>query len=455
MANFCSVSLFVLLYISNSFGIDIPNSCINQQDTNDLIIQPINNDNYPSLNVKCSNEYIIIDINKDKNWLKYFKSSRLYHYAIYGPEKDDHSNWNEWYLPSSISYLVSPDCSTCDITSELNIIYTKSSSYYMTPTGSQCTQIPISRIGCDMDYNTYECRVCETELTREPGYWLSYPIYNGLNDDNIGVMHNFNEIELMQQYKYGLCMFTIRDANAVHTDDSFKHCKTATHEDLISEEILPRRKPSIGSNGQFCVCVKPENLEYYDIDIVDEQQEEEKAIPNAMENEDESGIYELWQKHFMDGTYRITKKGRYILMEDIIFDFKAPDGYMDGNLDTYNGPNDWWPTVDQVDDYPGAGDNMDSYFLGFWAGITIECNDVILDLNGYKLEMSKAFYYQQAFFALISLTSQVFLPGQGPGWFGADLKSAQNVIIRNGELGLTSHHGMFENVYMIYNSFPL
>ena len=44
---------------------------------------------------------------------------------------------------------------------------------------------------------------------------------------------------------------------------------------------------------------------------------------------------------------------KYVIMEDIVFDFKAPEGYMEGNLDTYNGENDWWPTYDQIDDYPG------------------------------------------------------------------------------------------------------
>ena len=130
-------------------------------------------------------------------------------------------------------------------------------------------------------------------------------------------------------------------------------------------------------------------------------------------------------------------------MEDITFDFKAPEGYEEGNLDTYNAQEMWWPTEDQIDDYPGAGDLKNSYFLGFWAGITIECSDVILELNHHKLQMSEAFYYQQSFFAIISLTSQVFLPGQGPGFFGAEPQSASNVMIRNGELGLSSHHGMF------------
>ena len=128
-------------------------------------------------------------------------------------------------------------------------------------------------------------------------------------------------------------------------------------------------------------------------------------------------------------------------MEDITFDFKAPDNYMDG-LDTYNDDHMWWPTVEDNDEYPGAGDLSGSYFLGFWAGITIECSDVILELNHHTLQMSEAFFYQQQFFVLISLTSQIFLPGQGPAFFGSDPFSASNLEIRNGDLGLTSHHGL-------------
>ena len=99
---------------------------------------------------------------------------------------------------------------------------------------------------------------------------------------------------------------------------------------------------------------------------------------------------------------------------------------MDGT-DTYNGPNDWWPTLIKQLIIQELGTTKIHIFR-FLGRITIECNDVILDLNGYKLEMSPAFYYQQSFFALISLTSQIFLPGQGPGWFGADPQSAQNVL---------------------------
>ena len=212
-------------------------------------------------------------------------------------------------------------------------------------------------------------------------------------------------------------------------------------------------KPSIGTDGEFCVCVKPYTSHYYSIDADDadeflsiketrqqaaEETETEAEADAEKDNEDTtetSEEYELYQSDFEDGTYRILTSGTYKIMEDIIFDFNAD----------YENPNSggaWWPHEDQQDKYPGAGGYHDAYFLGFFAGITIECNDVIIDLNGYELKMSDHFYWQQRWFTIISLQSQYFLPGQGIGFFGADPKFAENVVIKDGVLGLTSHHGI-------------
>ena len=40
---------------------------------------------------------------------------------------------------------------------------------------------------------------------------------------------------------------------------------------------------------------------------------------------------------------------------------------------------------------------------GFFAGITIEVDDVVLDLNGHEMARAPAFYYQQRFFACVAL----------------------------------------------------
>ena len=105
----------------------------------------------------------------------------------------------------------------------------------------------------------------------------------------------------------------------------------------------------------------------------------------------------------------------------------------------------WWPNEEDIDLYPGAGQAREAFFLGFFAGITIETDDVILDLNGFTLKMDEKFYYSQPFFSIIELSSQPFLPQQGPGFFGSDPKFATNVVIKDGILGLSSHHGIHGN----------
>lgn len=193
----------------------------------------------------------------------------------------------------------------------------------MTPVAAGCTQLPIGRIGCDMDYHSGSCRVCVSTEYREPGYWTSYEVYNGLNDPD-ETMHFENEIEMESFAKYGLCGWTIRDAKAVHSgDDSFEHCKAVTHEDVEGEEIIPRRKPSIGGDGRFCVCVKPKELKMFEVSAgaIDEKRERmreevekeeaEKVNIQGMTDGVDTGevVTELYQSDFEDGTYRITKPG--------------------------------------------------------------------------------------------------------------------------------------------------
>ena len=74
---------------------------------------------------------------------------------------------------------------------------------------------------------------------------------------------------------------------------------------------------------------------------------------------------------------------------------------------------------------------------GYFAGLTIEVDDVVLDLNGHEIKMAKAFYYQQPYFSIIEVENQPFLPQQGPGFFGSDPIYPSRVTIKNGVLGLS------------------
>ena len=160
---------------------------------------------------------------------------------------------------------------------------------------------------------------------------------------------------------------------------------------------------------------------------------------HATEEEDTASIadvHELYQSDFMNGTYRIKSSGTYKIMEDIVFDFNA------GDLDYPNEGASWWPMAEQWEEYPGTGQTRDNYYLGFIAGITVEADDVVIDLNDHEIKQSMAFYYQQRFFSCIALKSVAFPLNQGPGFFGMEPVFANNVVIQNGVIGLSSHHGI-------------
>ena len=151
------------------------------------------------------------------------------------------------------------------------------------------------------------------------------------------------------------------------------------------------------------------------------------------------------------GTYRITQPGTYILTEDLKFNFNAPstedktdEEFSANNYDTDNMA--WFPSKEQQDEYDGLYSYNGLYSLGFFAGITIESDDVIIDLNQHSMEMSYEFYLQQRFFSLIELGNRQFIAGQG---LSSDVDTEEvyptTVEIKNGLLGLTSHHAIHGN----------
>ncbi len=136
----------------------------------------------------------------------------------------------------------------------------------------------------------------------------------------------------------------------------------------------------------------------------------------------------LYQKDFDEGTYIIDKTGHYVLKENIVFN-PNPD-------------HDYMPRPDQVK-YKTPG-----FVLGFFAVIAIAAEGVYLDLNGFTIKASKEFTLQQRFFSIIELANSAFVFGQGPAVFSTSTSftPAGNTIIRNGKLGLSSHHGIHGNM---------
>ena len=137
----------------------------------------------------------------------------------------------------------------------------------------------------------------------------------------------------------------------------------------------------------------------------------------------------LKNSDFLNGTVRLTVPGVYVLTSDVIFN--------------PNESNDFFPTEVQIE----SGLYTQPYKLGFFAAITIESKDIILDLNGYTIKQSKKHSFQQRFFSIIELASSPFFKKQGPANFNENThyKSANNILIKNGKMDLSSHHSIHGN----------
>jgi hypothetical protein len=141
----------------------------------------------------------------------------------------------------------------------------------------------------------------------------------------------------------------------------------------------------------------------------------------------------LYNKDFINGTFRINKPGLYVLKENIVFN--------------PNSDYDFMPRPEQISSgqYPVGANG--AYHLGFFAAITIETEGVILDLNGKYITQSYLHNLNQRFFAAIELASSPFIPNQGPHAFTDDtfFSAASKSYILNGKLINLSHHGIHGN----------
>jgi hypothetical protein len=146
---------------------------------------------------------------------------------------------------------------------------------------------------------------------------------------------------------------------------------------------------------------------------------------NYNKSDQNSSIVHLDNDSFCNGTYRIIKSGLYKICEDITF----------------------CPPVSCLQTYQNLpGGIGQAYNLGFFAAITIEADNVILDLQGYTIKQSKKHYLHQRFFACVELGHSPFMPKQGPIPFTDTFRGPSCTVIKNGTLGLSSHHGIHGNV---------
>eukprot|EP01083_Nonionella_stella_P140854 432852_1 len=250
------------------------------------------------------------------------------------------------------------------------------------------------------------------------------------------------------------------------------HLTTSTHDEYCQGNINWR--PNLVSDRSQCTCYQPldeEVIVYDDVAMDDlptvavDYKEDIEALGIFIDGliqweEDDSdttskkacllkeAVY-LTGDDFVDGTYRITECGHYLVSEDIVVNFNKPDATFDyeagDSPNTYNLDNlHWFPTNAQQDsgEYFGLNAFWGPYSIGFMAAITIETSHVWLDLQGHSISMEYEFYLQQRFFAIIELGNKQFEARQGPVDFGRDDLCSKDISIRDGTLGLSSHHGI-------------
>ena len=153
----------------------------------------------------------------------------------------------------------------------------------------------------------------------------------------------------------------------------------------------------------------------------------------------------LHQSDFDDGTYIIKKPGLYKLAEDISFNPHPPGSLGEDGITTLDAYTGGVPFPSQLGDPKDGKYDPAAFGLGFFAAIIIQANNVVLNLNGHTIEQSAQHSLLQRFFSVIELSSQPFIPSQGPFDFGENIISAKNVWIMNGTIGRSAHHGIHGN----------
>lgn len=147
----------------------------------------------------------------------------------------------------------------------------------------------------------------------------------------------------------------------------------------------------------------------------------------------------LFQKDFKDGTYIIDQPGNYALAEDISFNPNSPD-YL--GTDAYGAA---FPLPHQYKSRGGQYDDF-AFGVGFFCAIAVGAEGVDIDLNGFVIEQSKEHALLMRFFSVIETASAPFVPTEGPSNFGPQITSAKNILIHNGTIGRSSHHGIHGNL---------
>lgn len=135
----------------------------------------------------------------------------------------------------------------------------------------------------------------------------------------------------------------------------------------------------------------------------------------------------LSQTNFADGPVRITQPGYYYFTENVTFD-PSPAG-SEGGIDG-----------GRIADRPRTG--------AWFTALSIECDNVIIDLNTKTFECSQSFIDNHEFkvFSMIELNNSPFQHLIFAYSDATGLIAAHNVTIKNGTLGRSTHHSIHGNL---------
>lgn len=147
---------------------------------------------------------------------------------------------------------------------------------------------------------------------------------------------------------------------------------------------------------------------------------------------------ELFQYDFDNGSFIISQPGTYVLQEDITFCPKPPTEKCKRTNTMVNVADAFQPVL------PSDKYDMNAFALGYFAAIVVIADDVVIDLNGYSMQLCDGFMLMQRFFSMIELSLHPFPEGAGPHDFvgpNNPFQTSSNVTIQGpGTLRRSSHH---------------
>eukprot|EP00485_Elphidium_margaritaceum_P018336 CAMPEP_0202729440 /NCGR_PEP_ID=MMETSP1385-20130828/186133_1 /ASSEMBLY_ACC=CAM_ASM_000861 /TAXON_ID=933848 /ORGANISM="Elphidium margaritaceum" /LENGTH=1043 /DNA_ID=CAMNT_0049395701 /DNA_START=32 /DNA_END=3164 /DNA_ORIENTATION=- len=409
--------------------------------------------NGPVIAAICSNGYTMIDPTFDlrlerlPSYLSSWDYSRMSLDMIM-PNLDDTATFREWWLPSdeATKFRIADQCRACE-SSKATTPENADDVVYYTDSYNFCYTTFRDGNPCEQHINDEACNKCDDGIFADDSNAHSYwsrcnalqvsPDTPSLHPPD-GRVNN----PLLYRPAMSLTRHTCTCYQTSATEPPVRYMVPAAHLPLVT-----LAKQVAANDVRFTVdYISP--LIQFDYD--DNEDKQAALHPTDCSH----NIHYLSQSDFLHGTYRIRECGEYILTQDIAVNFNAPSAAEESASDF--SPNRitgdrlyWFPTAQQAEqEYGGLYNYTGAYSLGFFAAITVECDQVVINLNGFTLAMDRRFYVQQRFFSLIELAAKPFLPWQGASTWGlTGVYYASNVEIKGpGVIGRSSHHGIHGNL---------